>query len=117
MEIKEIVNLQRVFVQHPEDVIYAPIRCSDEILDRLNLPAAPFDDLPTKIEERYEKDIIKLYTFHKNFLPEDYIRTGYPQKWPEVYNHRDNMPDLLIQNPLNEQIYGKISSVFKLRFV
>jgi len=84
----------------------SPIQCATDILSLLNVPAAPFDDLPTSIDARYEKDIITLYTVNKGLLSETDINKGYPPKWPKVANYRDPKHYTLIQNPLKPETYG-----------
>jgi len=103
----ELIDLERVIVENPDDLLNAPIKCSNDILSCIDLPAAPFDDLPTLIEERYEKDIIKLYKKNTVSISNEKLRIGYPSKWPTVRDYRSNRALPLIDNPLPQGLYGK----------
>jgi len=88
----------------------AHLDCAKEIFRLLRFNAASFDDLPTSIDSRYEKDIIKLYKENNDILPLEFIAKGYPQKWPEACSFRNVDNYKFIQNPLNQEIYGKYRS-------
>lgn len=103
-------ELQRVMQPDYDSDPQAAIRCADQILHLFGIPRASFDDLPTAIDAKYEKDIIKLYERNTNGLPADYIRKGYPPEWPTVYDYRNERNQSLIDNPLNPDRYGKYRS-------
>ncbi|MBN1542913.1 6-phosphofructokinase [candidate division KSB1 bacterium] len=98
--IKQVERIMIEDYKNPQ----AHVVCANEILFLLRIASVPFDDLPTVIDAKYEKDIIKLYKEHFGLLPNEYIRKGYPSQWPVVASFRGN--DRLIPNPLDPKLYG-----------
>lgn len=103
----DLINVERVLVRDVQDGLHAAISCANQILNLLDIPAAPFDDLPISIEAKYEKDIIKLYKENQGTLPSDFIRKGYPLEWPKVSDYRNEGKHRLIENPLDPKLFGE----------
>ncbi len=100
-------DLERIFIVDHENDPLAPINCAEGILKLLRIPSAAFDDLPTLLDAKYEKDIIKLYEENKNGLPNEYIRKGYPPQWPKVHDYRAEAGYTVMDNPLDPRKYGQ----------
>jgi len=83
------------------------VDCAKSILELLDESFAPFDDLPTSIDAKYEKDIINSYKDGNGKVGADLIQKGYPEYWPVVSNFCNNATTKLIINPLEEDKYGK----------
>ena len=94
-------NLERIYI---EDVNTQTLYCSDEIFKLLKIPAAPFDGLPSIIQELYEKEIINKYKTSNGKLSDEYIRKGYPETWPKTKQFAEDSSMQI--NPLKEEIYG-----------
>jgi 6-phosphofructokinase 1 len=96
-------------VKDPEDIVEC-LRCSERVLQRFEIEYGPFDDLPTKIDASYEKEIIEHYRKEKGNAPTDRIQIGYPARWPKVVRFGRFDPEAIgnetVPNPLDEKLHG-----------
>ena len=85
------------------------LEVTQRLADLLRIDRHPLDDLPTKLEARYEKQIVDSY--RSGAAPYELVKIGYPTHWPDVLWYPDDAAGPLPRlkrcaSPLDVEFFG-----------
>lgn len=114
--VREIERYRIDLQPSASDWPHETAKMSLKALRILTSPIPTIFHLPTKLNARYEKDIISDYLNSDGTAPPDKVADGFPQTWPTAAREVPLIhPEWMIPNPLPENRFGRRADNAKIR--